>query len=182
MRVYFIVLLVVVTLVASTGALPTLKDSRRAIPITSIGDLRSRTANENRGTNRSLRKEESVDESVEEQMSTSQFSSVEKVLERVPSSEKNVILEGLKHLSSDDTAAMLKNLASLERLEVTLNTGKVPSIIKNFSDNKFWRILQYNHWIFSNKTPEWVKENFPAFAKGFEKFYDNWMTWGYKYA
>ncbi|KAF1778696.1 hypothetical protein GQ600_1411 [Phytophthora cactorum] len=126
--------------------------------------------------------EKSVDEGDEERVSTSQFSSVEKVLEKLPSLEKKEILDGVNQLSHADKAALTKRLASLERLEISLDTGKVPGIIKKFSDSKLVRLMQYNVWIQCKKTPEWVETNYPAFAKGFDTFYHNRMTPGYKYA
>ncbi|KAG2785711.1 hypothetical protein PC129_g14011 [Phytophthora cactorum] len=180
MRAHFVVLFVVATLVASTGALSTAMDSRGAIGITSPGTPKSK---ENGSpTKRYLRKKKSVDEGDEERVSTSQFSSVEKVLEKLPSLEKKEILDGVNQLSHADKAALTKRLASLERLEISLDTGKVPGIIKKFSDSKLVRLMQYNVWIQCKKTPEWVETNYPAFAKGFDTFYHNRMTPGYKYA
>ncbi|KAG3237200.1 hypothetical protein PI124_g17799 [Phytophthora idaei] len=105
-----------------------------------------------------------------------------KVLEKLPSLNKKAILDGVNQLSHADKVALTKRLASLERLEISLDTGKVPGIIKRFSGGKVGRLMQYNVWIYGKKTPEWVKENYPAFAKGFDTFYHNRMTRGYKYA
>ncbi|EGZ29713.1 hypothetical protein PHYSODRAFT_476092, partial [Phytophthora sojae] len=57
---------------------------------------------------------------------------------------------------------------------------KLPPLIKRF-DNKFGRLFQYNVWIFKDRSPEWVKENFPRFFKSYEEFWENRMVPGGKY-
>ncbi|POM60680.1 Secreted RxLR effector peptide protein [Phytophthora palmivora] len=79
-----------------------------------------------------------------------------------------------------DEERAVPTVASLERLDSLAE--KVPGIIKKFGDRWAYRIMQYNVWIFGNKTPEWVKANFPAYFDGYFLFYHNRMTRGYKYA
>ncbi|POM68782.1 RxLR effector [Phytophthora palmivora] len=43
------------------------------------------------------------------------------------------------------------------------------------------KLAQYNKWIFSDKSPEWVAQHHPEFAKGYEKFWENRMVRGGKY-
>ncbi|ETK74230.1 hypothetical protein F441_19321 [Phytophthora nicotianae CJ01A1] len=170
MRAYFAVLLFVATLVASTGALSTNFDSRRALTISSPGAPQTSVVKENGlPVKRHLRKKESKDDSTEERVTTSQFSSLEKVVDNVQ------VVERTKK-------ALTKKIASLERLDLLLTTEKVPALLVKRHDSRFWRNVQYNVWIFTKKSPDWVKENYPAFAKGYDLFYHNRMTRGYKYA
>ncbi|KAK1947454.1 hypothetical protein P3T76_001464 [Phytophthora citrophthora] len=70
----------------------------------------------------------------------------------------------------------------LKREKIIKITNKVPSMIQKWGDTKSVRLAQYNKWIFSKKEPEYVLEKYPAFFKGYDLFYDNRMTRGFKYA
>ncbi|KAG7377686.1 hypothetical protein PHYPSEUDO_011158 [Phytophthora pseudosyringae] len=179
MRAYFVVVLVVATLVARPGAL----DSRRATGIMSPDTPQWSTAQEDGlPTKRHLRKKELEDESEEERVIESQFSSVTKLLEKLPSIERKGLLDEFKKLSPAYQAGFLKRLESLNRQDIIDTTGKVPYFVKKFPDSWAGRILQYNAWIWKSRTPEWVEKRYPAFAKGYDLFYNNRMTGGYKYA
>ncbi|GMF39158.1 unnamed protein product [Phytophthora lilii] len=41
---------------------------------------------------------------------------------------------------------------------------------------KLNKLAKYNKWSFGNRLPEWVKANCPAFAKGYEIFWNNRMV------
>ncbi|POM73695.1 Putative RxLR effector [Phytophthora palmivora] len=43
------------------------------------------------------------------------------------------------------------------------------------------KLMQYNTWIYSDKSPEWVTEHYPEFAKGYKTFWENRMVRGGKY-
>ncbi|KUF89709.1 hypothetical protein AM588_10005210 [Phytophthora nicotianae] len=178
MRVYFIFLLVATTLAACTSALLTSMDSRRVTDTTSVVAPQSSTIKENGTPANYLRKKESKIARDEERGFTSKFSSVGSVLEGMPSLASNKLLGGFNKLPRKDQAEVLKKLASLERMDVALATNQVPYWISNWVG----RIMQYNAWIWSKKTPEWVMKEYPAFAKSYDLFYHNRMTRGYKYA
>ncbi|ETM34097.1 hypothetical protein L914_18736 [Phytophthora nicotianae] len=132
-------------------------DSRRVTDTTSVVAPQSSTIKENGTPANYLRKKESKIARDEERGFTSKFSSV-------------------------GSAEVLKKLASLERMDVALATNQVPYWISKFPDSWVGRIMQYNAWIWSKKTPEWVMKEYPAFAKSYDLFYHNRMTRGYKYA
>ncbi|EEY60377.1 secreted RxLR effector peptide protein, putative [Phytophthora infestans T30-4] len=186
MRAYFVYLLMVATLAVSSGAISTTRDSIQVIDATSPDTLQSHTTTGIDGpTKRYLRDKETEnenanDKNAEKRASTSQLSIVEKVL-KVPLIEKNGGLNGLSRLSSTDKLATSQKLQKLAQ-PVSPHTEKIPFWIKKHSNNKFWRNFQYNAWIWTKKTPEWVETIYPAFAKVYDLFFQKRMTRGYKYA
>ncbi|KAF4044461.1 hypothetical protein GN244_ATG03169 [Phytophthora infestans] len=47
---------------------------------------------------------------------------------------------------------------------------------------KVKRLARYNKWIFSDKSPDWVDKKYPQFSQGYEKFWENRLVGGGKYA
>ncbi|POM59352.1 hypothetical protein PHPALM_31929 [Phytophthora palmivora] len=82
----------------------------------------------------------------------------------------------VRNTAVGDEERAVPTVASLEKLD------PLPGVIKMFGNRWIFKIMQYNVWIFGNKTPEWVKANFPAYSRGYFLFYHNRMTRGYKYA
>ncbi|KAL3674788.1 hypothetical protein V7S43_000716 [Phytophthora oleae] len=174
MRVSSVVLLIVATTLAASASAQS--ESKQNVDITSPAAPQWRAITENQVfTKRNLRKES---ESKDERSITSAVSSVDELLKLkglVPFAE-------IGGLSAAAKAKYLKVLVTLPRQDIINITGKVPYWVRKYPDSWKGRIMQYNSWIWTNKQPEWVMENFPGFFKGYDLFFNNRMTRGYKYA
>ncbi|KAG1711457.1 hypothetical protein DVH05_008709 [Phytophthora capsici] len=178
MRVFSIFLLVAAaTLVASAS---TESESKQRLD-NSPAAPQWRTITENEvPTKRNLRKKK-----IEEERATTAISLFDDAVKAkgwqvLPYAE-------LANLDATVRTQYLKLLVNnLERKQIVELTGQVPRYVLKHGDSKATRLVQYNKWIFNHfkeaVDPAWVLKNYPAFFKGYDKFYQNRFTRGYKYA
>eukprot|EP00644_Phytophthora_capsici_P013514 jgi/Phyca11/17674/fgenesh1_pg.PHYCAscaffold_29_\ len=176
MRVFSILLLVAAaTLVASASAE---SESKQRLDVSPAAPQWRTIAENEVPTKRNLRKKE-----IEEERAITAISLFDDVvkakgLQALPYPE-------LANLDSKLRTQYLKLLVNnLDRKQIVEITGQVPHYILTHGDKKARRIVQYNKWIWRKEPvdPDWVLKNYPAFFKGYEEFFNNRFTRGYKYA